>query len=240
MVTDMSVQVKHESVASTLSRDIMRGVLGPGERLAGEHELATRFSVSRGTVRQALAALQRDGLIEKHAGAGSFVTFDGHRLDQHLGWAQPLDRHGVRSRAEVLRLEWITSRTLAAELKLLDHRFLALDRRRRLQTGEIVSLERSRLPWREELRVVALDDLRAGSLTATLARVGFRAAGWTEQVELAWLGEDDAAVLDARAGAPFLACSRTSYLADGRPLEHVVSLLEPRHFRLELRCGDLP
>src|SRR5690348_13245058 len=39
-VPDMSVQVKHEAVASSLSRDILRGVLGPGERLAGEHQLA--------------------------------------------------------------------------------------------------------------------------------------------------------------------------------------------------------
>ena len=236
----MSVQVKHESVASALSRDIMRGLPGAGERLAGEHELAARFSVSRGTVRQALAALQRDGLLEKHAGAGSFVTFDGHRLDQHLGWGQALNCHGVRACAEVLRVEWITSRPLAAELKLRDHRFLALDRRRRLPTGEIVSFERSRLPWREELGAVVLDDLRAGSLTATLDGLELRAAGWTEGVALAWLEDDEAAALEARVGAPFLACSRTSYMADAELLEHVTSLLEPRHFRLELSYGYLP
>jgi GntR family transcriptional regulator len=236
----MSVQVKHEAVASSLSRDIIRGVLEPGERLAGEHELAARFSVSRGTVRQALAALQRDGLIEKHAGAGSFVTFDGHPLDQGLGWAQALNRHGVRSSTEVLRLEWITAPAVAAELGLPDSRFLALDRCRRLQTGETVSLERSRLPWREELDDLVLDDLRAGSLTATLADLGLRPAGWTERVELGRLDQDDAAALDARAGDPFLSCTRTAYLADGGPVEHVVSLLDPRHFRLELAYGQLP
>jgi GntR family transcriptional regulator len=236
----MSVQVKHEAVASSLSRDIVRGVLGPGERLAGEHELAARFSVSRGTVRQALAALQRDGLIEKHAGAGSFVTFDGHPLDQGLGWSQALHRHGVRSSTEVLRLEWITAPAVAAELGRTDARFLALDRRRRLPTGETVSLERSRLPWRAELDGLVLDDLRGGSLTSALAGLGLRAAGWTERVELGWADQDDAAVLDARVGDPFLSCTRTAFLADGRPLEHVVSLLDPRHFRLELAYGQLP
>jgi GntR family transcriptional regulator len=236
----MSVQVKHEAVASSLSRDILHGVLGPGERLAGEHQLAARFSVSRGTVRQALAALQRDGLIEKHAGAGSFVTFDGHPLDQGLGWAQALNRHGVRSTTEVLRLEWTTVPSLAAELGLPDSRFLALDRRRCLLTGETVSLERSRLPWREELAGLVLDDLRAGSLTTALAGLGLRAAGWTERVELGWVDRDEAAVLDARVGDPFLSCTLTAYLAGGRPLEHVVSLLDPRHFRLELAYGQLP
>ncbi len=239
-IADMYVQVKHESVASALSRDIMRGIPRAGERLQGEHELAARFSVSRGTVRQALAALQRDGLIEKHAGAGSFVTYDGHRLEQHLGWAQALNRHGVRTFAEVLRLEWITSRALAKELKLREHRFLALDRRRRLSTGETVSFERSRLPWREELGAVALEDLHAGSLTATLDELELRASGWTEGVKVVWLTDDDAAVLEARAGEPFLACSRTSYTADAQLLEHVTSLLEPRHFRMELSYGILP
>lgn len=237
---DMSVQVKHESIASALTRDIIRGIPGAGDRLQGEHELAARFSVSRGTVRQALAALERDGFIEKHAGAGSFVTFDGHRLDQQLGWAQALHRHGVRTTTEVLRLEWITSRALAEELTARDRRFLALDRRRRLSTGEIVSFERSRLAWREELEAVVLEDLHAGSLTAQLDGLELRAAGWTEEVELAWLDGDDATVLGAQAGAPFLACSRTSYTTDGQLLEHVTSLLEPQHFRLELSYGRLP
>lgn len=239
-VADMSVQVKHESVASMLSRDIMRGVPGPGERLAGEYALAERFCVSRGTVRQALAQLQRDGLIEKHAGAGSFVTFDGHRLDERLGWAQALARHGVRTSAEVLRLERITSRSLAHKLKLRDRSFLALDRRRRLPSGEIVSLERSRLPWRTELDAIVADRLGAGSLTATLTAMGLRAAGWSERVELVWLDADDAAALETQPGDPFLACFRTSYLADKHPIEHVITLLNPQHFRLELSYGLVP
>ena len=236
----MSVQVKHLAIASALSHDIIRGVPGPGERLEGEHELAARFAVSRGTVRQALAALERDGLIEKHAGAGSFVTFDGYRLDQHLGWAQALDRHGVRTSTEVLRLERIRSRALATQLHVRSNSFLALDRRRRLPAGEIVSLERIRLPWRGELDAVVLKGLRAGSLTATLAELGLRSVGWAERVELAWLDDDDAAALHARTGDPFLACARTSYLPDGRPLEYVTSLLDPRHFRLEISGGYVP
>lgn len=236
----MSVQVKHESVASTLSRDIMRGVPGPGERLAGEHALAARFSVSRGTVRQALAQLQRDGLIEKHAGAGSFVTFDGQRLDERLGWSTALARHGVRTSAEVLRLERVASRSLAVELKLQDRSFLALDRRRRLPTGEIVSLERSRLPWRAEFDAIMIDRLAAGSLTATLAAMGLRAVGWHERIELVWLDAEDAAALERQPGDPFLACLRTSYLSDKRPIEHVITLLAPEHFRLEVSYGAVP
>lgn len=236
----MSVQVKHESVASVLSSDILRGRPRPGERLAGEHALAARFSVSRGTVRQALARLERDGLIEKHAGAGSFVTFDGHRLDARFGWAQALAHHGVATSAEVLRLERITAPTLAVELNLPDPSFLALDRRRRLPTGEVVSLQRSRLPWRPELEAVVAHDLREGSLTATLAAMDLPTVGWSERVELVWLNAEDAAALDTQPGVPFLACFRTSYLADKAPVEHVITLLDPQHFRLELSFGLVP
>ena len=43
--------------------EILSGELARGERLPGEHALASRFEVSRATVRQALAELQRRGYI---------------------------------------------------------------------------------------------------------------------------------------------------------------------------------
>ncbi|MGI8576864.1 MAG: GntR family transcriptional regulator [Nocardioidaceae bacterium] len=236
----MSVQVKHTSIAAHLSRDILRGVLEPGERLPGEHELAARFEVSRGTVRQALARLQDDGLIEKHAGAGSFVAFDGHQLDDRLGWAQALERHGVRTTVEVLRLQRCSLTGLAGELRLPNNEFLALDRRRRLPTGEVVSLERSRLPWREGMHTVVRDGLQAGSLTTTLTSLDLKPAGWAERVELVWLTAEDARGLEARPRDPYLSCVRVAYLGDGQPLEHVTNLLDPHHFRLESRHGYVP
>jgi GntR family transcriptional regulator len=49
------------------------GQLRPGDRLPTETELCLQFGVSRATVRQALEALEQDGLIERAAGRGTFL-----------------------------------------------------------------------------------------------------------------------------------------------------------------------
>ena len=240
MMSNMSVQIKHARVSSLLAAEIIGGALSPGSRLPGEHELAARFDVSRGTIRQALARLEADGLIEKHPGAGSFVSFEGHLLDERLGWSRALAAHGVQTSTEVLRLEQVRLPQLAAQLGVPGTSFLAIDRRRRLPGGEVVSLERSRLPWLREFASVVSSGLHQGSLTATLTALGLRPAGARERVELVRLDAADAAALCARAGAAYLACTCTRYGRDGRPMERATSVLDPRYFSLETSYGYLP
>ena len=59
-----------EQVADRLRRDVLAGELPPGTRLR-EVELAGRFSVSRGPVRDALLQLAQEGwlILEPHCGA---------------------------------------------------------------------------------------------------------------------------------------------------------------------------
>jgi len=52
---------------------IVEGRLEDGDRLPSEGEMATRFGVSRPTVREALSELQHAGVIHVRHGAGSFV-----------------------------------------------------------------------------------------------------------------------------------------------------------------------
>ncbi|MEC3951434.1 GntR family transcriptional regulator [Nocardia sp. CDC153] len=55
-----------ERVYRSLQRDLAAGVLVPTERL-GEERLAETYGVSRTPVREALARLYADGLLERHA-----------------------------------------------------------------------------------------------------------------------------------------------------------------------------
>lgn len=60
------------AVTAALRQSLINGEFAPGERLV-ETELAERFSVSRGPVRDALADLERSGLVELRPRKGSFV-----------------------------------------------------------------------------------------------------------------------------------------------------------------------
>lgn len=61
-----------EIVQHKLTEDILAGRFGPGERLR-EAELAERYGVSRGPVREAVRALEGQGLVTFRANRGAIV-----------------------------------------------------------------------------------------------------------------------------------------------------------------------
>ena len=65
---------RYEQIAERLAADIRSGLFAPGERLPAERELARTLEVSRASVREALAALQLQGVVETRKGAGTFVS----------------------------------------------------------------------------------------------------------------------------------------------------------------------
>ena len=229
---------KYQKVAERLTRGIQTGAFQPGERLPGEIDLARSFEVSRSTIRQALSSLQDAGLIETWTGAGSFVCYNGARIDDGMGWSRALANHGVAVAARILRFERLQDTVLAGALDLDHAEFLALDRVRSTNEGKPVSFERSRLPWREVFAAVIANGLVDNSLNRTLERLGLTPAGGSEAVALLRLGEAEANALAQPVGEPFLSTTRIVRDRDGAILEHVKSLLHPGHFTLSLSFGD--
>src|SRR3954470_21474893 len=67
---------RYEHFAERLAAEIRSGAFAPGERVASERELSRRLEVGRASVREAIAALQVQGVIETRPGSGSFVAPD--------------------------------------------------------------------------------------------------------------------------------------------------------------------
>ncbi|HCD33631.1 MAG TPA: hypothetical protein DER01_14575 [Phycisphaerales bacterium] len=63
----------HKWLASEIRNHVKTYNLEPGTPLEPEVEIAQRYQVSRGTVRQAMATLVNEGLIDRIAGRGSFI-----------------------------------------------------------------------------------------------------------------------------------------------------------------------
>ena len=64
----------YRQVEAILRDQISDGVLRSGDRLPAEEALREEYGISRGTLRQALDVLERDGLIERTRGRGTFVS----------------------------------------------------------------------------------------------------------------------------------------------------------------------
>lgn len=232
-------RLKHQRIAAELATDIRVGRLPRGARLPGEHALASRFDVSRNTVRQALAELGSQGLIATHSGKGSFVTFDDRTIDDRLGWTTALAEQGVRTVTAVVRLEVVCERDLADRFGLPSAEFVAVDRVRSIVDGRPISYEQSRIPAVNRLRSLPERGL-TDSLYAELHAEGLVPAHGDEWVDVVRLTSVEAALLDRDPGEQFLRARRLCRAADGTFVEHVQSLLDPDRFRLHLRFGDQP
>lgn len=74
MQNDFRPRQIYEQVADEIRMNIFQGLYVPGSRLPSERDLALRFAVSRPAVREAIGALQNDGLVITRKGSGSYVA----------------------------------------------------------------------------------------------------------------------------------------------------------------------
>jgi DNA-binding FadR family transcriptional regulator len=77
MSTKPDTRRLYEQVAQDLAASIASGRYQVGDRLPSERDLAQTFGVSRPTVREAVIALELDGLVEVKMGSGVYVLAKG-------------------------------------------------------------------------------------------------------------------------------------------------------------------
>jgi GntR family hexuronate regulon transcriptional repressor len=72
-VGPQDTQKLYRQIARTIAAAIEDGRYAPGDRLPSERELADDFGVSRPTIRDAMIALEFQGLVEARQGSGVYV-----------------------------------------------------------------------------------------------------------------------------------------------------------------------
>jgi GntR family transcriptional regulator, uxu operon transcriptional repressor len=100
----------YRQIAAQLSALIASGEFAVGQRLPSERELAAQLGVSRPSLREALIALELEGLVEVRVGAGIWVTAASGRDPS-------TDPHGQQEGEgpfELLRARWLIEGEIAA------------------------------------------------------------------------------------------------------------------------------
>lgn len=67
-------QLTYERVRTELSALVLDGQYRVGDKLPSEKDLADRFGLGRGSIREALKRLQDDGLVHRRPGQGTFFS----------------------------------------------------------------------------------------------------------------------------------------------------------------------
>ena len=110
-----------KQIADTLGTEIRDRAFSTTGRLPSENELATRFGVNRHTLRQAVAALQVDGLIRIEPGRGMFVQHEllDYVLSRRTRFTENLQRQGLLPSKQLLTAcEILAPDRVARELKI--------------------------------------------------------------------------------------------------------------------------
>lgn len=106
-----------EVAYTTLKRELLNGTIRPGERIA-DAEICRRLKVSRTPVREALLALERDGLVRIVPRQGYFAT--------EIGVSEALDAYQLRIVLEPLATALAARRISENELHTLRELLAAL------------------------------------------------------------------------------------------------------------------
>jgi GntR family transcriptional regulator, transcriptional repressor for pyruvate dehydrogenase complex len=101
-------------VAAQITTEIMEGRLQPGDRLPTENELAEACGVSRNVVREAIARLRSDGVVESRQGVGAFVMEPARRSTIRIEAGSLQDRENLERLYELRGLLEIDTAGLAA------------------------------------------------------------------------------------------------------------------------------
>jgi DNA-binding GntR family transcriptional regulator len=107
-----------EVVLKQIRASIIAGRFAPGERLV-EADLARNLGISRGPIREALADLERDGIVVRVPRQGSFVrTFDTELVDEVYSLRKILEKYAAEQL--VLKMDGEVEASLERSLATID------------------------------------------------------------------------------------------------------------------------
>lgn len=231
----------HSRIERWLADGVDTGVLLIGDRLPPEGKLAAALGVSRMTLRQALAALEMRGLVQRKQGHGGGTFVTRPRIECDLtglpGFTEQMRRAQVRAGSRVVSAVRREARPDVAEaLALRPRAHVYRIVRVRLANREPLALEETFLP------VAGLPGLLEHRLTGSLyslmrrhyALIPVTAREWLEPVIA---DEGQAELLDIDPGSALMLVTRTAYADSGKPLEYARDRYRADRTRIGLRTG---
>ncbi len=213
--------------------------VAPGDLLPPERALAEQLGVARMTVRSAIDALTREGLLRTRPGVGT------ERLPSAVGlrvglrsFAETVREHGMAPTSRMLHLARDTDRPpeAGAHLGVDDDVPVTHLRRIRLGDGRPLALEET---WLSPTLLPDLDEEQAaGSLYQLYAGLGLAPTDGLELVTAALPDDDEIEALALSPAMPVLRLTRSAF-AQGQPLEYATVTFPADQYELSFRLTEV-
>ena len=222
---------------------IENGEWGPGKQLPPEADLCKEFNLSRGTVRQALSDLVREGMLHRRRGKGSFVAAPKIQQDLNslLGFSDYVKNvlgADLGSRLISVKVIPATS-SVAKALEVREGSEIVEIRKVKLVDSQPFFLAVAFLP-RDANPGLENDDHSNGSLIGMLReKHGFQVAkvkGWFEPVLVT---EYKSSLLDVEKDSPAMLYQRIRFDADDKPLMLSKNVIRGDMCRITFQVADV-
>lgn len=227
----------YHQIGTILRERIHNGEFLPGERVPSEDELCQAFSVSRATVRQALAGLELEGLIRREPGRGSFVQPPAVGLAEvkMTCLLEDLIALGIPGETRVSEVEAMPApRAVAEALGISAGEKVFGFLRVAVVKGHPFAASRIFLPLGLGQRLEKAD-LGIPHLLHTLEKkCGVMPARADQAMEAILADVRQANLLDVAAGSALLSVSRTTFDQRERAIEHSVTLYRSDRVRFSI------
>ncbi len=207
--------------------------------LPSENELCELFHVNRGTIRHALEVLQREGLIYREKGRGTFLQRRRLELDPTTlcSTSEDLRSRGWTPGARLLGLSLITPPAhIQQRLNLSPQDTVWEIHRLRLANGEPISLQWSYLPSQLTPGLNQMD-LTASLFALLKNRFGIQLKFADQTIRTRLATEEEAAFLEISERVPVFDITRVTYDQEQRPVEYLSSLWRGDRYDLRVKLA---
>jgi GntR family transcriptional regulator len=194
--------------------------------LPSEPELSAFFSVNRGTVRHALQILEREGLIFREKGKGTFVR--RRRVEMDLSYlcstTEDMRNRGWEPGTQVLDITLVQPRDHIREsLKLGEDQQVWEVYRSRTANGEPISLQRVFFPQK------LMPDLDQQDVSGSFYDLwqnvyGLEPFDGEQTIRTRIVSAEEAALLQIEPTDPIFEITRITYDTNGAPIEYLISV----------------
>lgn len=226
----------YQRIQGTIVKRLELGQLKPGDLVDSERELARVHGVSLMTARHALTTLEREGLVVRRRGAGTFVAPPKIHFNKLMSYTEQMSGRGLAVSSKILSLGVIdTEQEIAARLSLpASSRLIKLERLR-LGGGEPFAIETCYLSA-DEYVGLNRTKLDRASLFSVLERDhALQIAHADEEVDATTADSHTARLLGVPVGAALLRIRQQIYSTKAKPTLYVLGLYRSDRHSLFIR-----